>query len=176
MRRVRLGTALGVALVTALSAVAGATAAHAVWQARAALPVGTVTTGDLQTTAAWKNGTTPSLTAVFPTQTVTTGTNPLRVTVTGPGTTLRWKVSVAATLTPLAQNGASPAATVQAWAGACDTGTLIPATGYLSSTALRAGDTVEICLKVTLAATAPSSLMGKPLLQSVTVTVDQRST
>lgn len=170
MRGIRVGTVLGVVLALVI----GATAAHAVWAVRRSPPVAATVTGDLTATAVWSTGAAPTLASPFPTQTVTTGTNMLRVTGGGAGTTLRWRLLVASSVAPAFQ----PYVTVQAYVGACNAPTPlpIPAGGYSPAGGYAPGTTVDVCVAFTLAANAPTSLQGQSLQPVVTATVQQRGT
>jgi hypothetical protein len=163
MRRVRAGVIAGVLLALVL----GASGAHALWQRTAALPAGVSTTGDLNVTAAWVGGT-PVWAPLFPGDRAE-GT--LRVTGTGAGGTLRWRLQVAGAVAP----AFSSYTTFQAWQGACGTGTPIPAAGYPSGTPLAVGASVDVCVRFTLATSAPGSLQGQSMSPTITVTAQQVS-
>jgi hypothetical protein len=123
MRTVRTGIVLGVALVLG----AGATAANAMWGVHSALPVTATTTGDMSVAATWSPAP-PSWTALYPGE---SRTATLVVTQAGSaGTTLRWTLRAAGAVDPAAAGYAS----VQVWAGACGTGTLLysPAGGSVT--------------------------------------------
>lgn len=159
MRRALIGVAAGAVL-----ALAAATGVSAYWQAQQTVPGEVVTSGDLEISAAWVGGT-PSWAALYPGQSTADAT--IRVTSTSSGDNLVWKVRV---------TGAVPAdfetyATLQSWAGACGTGTPIPEGGYGTFDADTT--TVDICVRYSLATGAPSSLQGKPLDPTITVTAEQ---
>jgi len=163
MRTMRTGAVIGVALAL----VAGATSAQALWSATLAGPAVPVRSGDLAITASWPNGA-PTWGPLLPG--TATADQILRVSSTGAGTTLRWAVGAAATIPAAAQ----PHVTFAAWIGACGTGTPV-GQGWPAAGSFTAGQTVDLCVRASLAAGAPQTLSGAPLIQGVTVTATQRS-
>lgn len=163
MRLVRTGLVLGVALAL----VAGATAANALWSARAALQVTATTTGDLAVAAAWQQPV-PAWGTLYPG--TTTPPSTLNVTATGAGQTLRWHLHASRTVA----SDFDPYVTMRAWVGACGTGIPLTAAGYSPAAGLTLGQTVPVCIELALAQNAPASLGGKPLNAVITVRADQR--
>lgn len=161
MRRVLLGVAVG-----AVVALAAATGVSAFWQVQAAIPGGVTTSGDLAISADWVGGT-PSWAALYPGQSTSDAT--IRVNADNSGENLVWKVRLTETVAAAFE----PHTTFQAWAGACETGTLIPAEGYGSFTSSTSA--VDVCVRYTLSPTAPSALQGQALAPQITVTAEQVS-
>lgn len=162
MRRILLG--IGAAIVAlALASTAGA---HALWGEQRVLNAGVSTTGTFAVNAVWKTGA-PVWPALFPNARTPDAT--IVVTQTGNGTTLGWRIRVSSTVSA---NFAS-SVTFQAWAGACGTGTPIPAGGYPATGHLAQGASVELCVRYTLANDAPSTLQNLPLNPQITVTGEQ---
>jgi hypothetical protein len=154
---------LGVVAACALILTAGA--AHAAWSDRAPVGAAPVVTGAFGATTSWVGGA-PAWTTPFPGQ-QTDAT--LRVTGTSVGTTLRWSLGVTATVTAAFQ----PYTTVQAWVGACGTGSPLASVPSGSFTPTQV---VDVCVRVSLAAGAPASLRGQSINPALTLTIAQRST
>ena len=165
---------LGVLVGATLAVAAGTASAHALWQVREPVAVTTAATGGLGLTARWL--TPVSVPALYPG--AHGDTSVLRVSGTGTGTTLRWNLSVRV------QVAAGVAAYVrpQVWRGACGTGTLLGATtqGQLTTAAyspaggLAPTDSVDLCVRVPLAADAPADLVDTALAPSIALTALQR--
>lgn len=151
-------------LVIAGLAIVAATAPGTLagWQAKETLNVGIVTTGDLSLNAHWSAGA-PHPGALFPGQKADAH---LKATIHGSGTNLRWKLQVAHKVDPAFKDHV----TFQSWAGACGTGTSIQTNGYPSQGSMPPGQNVDICVRFTLNANAPSTLQGKTLGAKVVVT------
>lgn len=162
-RRLRWAGALAAVLVLGT----GTAAAHAYWQSRVPLTAGPVASGSLDVSTQW--GTDWSKWgALYPGR--SSDTAALRVTETGAGTTLRWRVSA----TPGVSSAFAPHVSTQVFVGACGSGTLIPAGGsYAPAGGFTAGQSVDLCLRVTLNPSAPSALQGQPMVPTLTVTADQ---
>jgi len=151
----------------ALSLLVGATAATALYSVRVPLPVAATSTGDLSVSAQWQQPT-PVWGSLYPGS--ATPDSILNVTATGGGQTLRWNLEVSVGMAA----EFAPHVTTQLWAGACGTGTPITATGYAPAGGLQLGQTVPVCVRLTLATTAPSTLSGRPLDAVITVHARQR--
>lgn len=159
-RRLRWGAMLATVLVLG----GGTTAAQAFWQSRVPLAAGVVASGDLALATQWV-GSWSAWKPLYPSGVSDTAT--LRVTATGSGTTLRWKLSA----TPTMQ---STWVTTQVFVGACGSGTVIPPGGsYAPAGGLKTGQSVDLCLRVTLRADAPSTAQNTAISPSMTVTADQ---
>lgn len=160
-RRMRWAAPLAAVLVL----LTGTAAAHGVWERRIDLPLAPVAAGSLGLTTAWVGGQ-PTWTPIFPGETRDTGL--LRVTGAGSGTTLRWQLSATVSF----GDGFDGFVTAQVYRGACG-GTPLPATGYAPAGGYGPGDSVDLCLRLTLSTNAPSTLQGRPLVPTVHVTADQ---
>lgn len=167
MRTARVGGILGVALAL----FAGALTANAFWGVQRDIPVSATTTGDLSVSATW-NGAPPSWTDAMPGSSSTTAT--LRIVVGAKGDTLRWALKV--------QLGVASEfadwVTMTARAGDCSTGAMVPSTGagYVPPQGGSApGGTVDVCVRLSLSANAPSTLAGRQISPTVTAIVEQRS-
>lgn len=156
------------ALTVAVLVVSGASTAHALWQSRTALAAGTLTAGSLDLSTEWVGAWT-SWNPLYPGRASDTAT--LRVTETAAGgTTLRWRL----TASPVVSADLAPYVTTQVYVGACGTGTPIStATGYAPAGGLSPGQSVDLCLRVTLATNAPPNVQGKAVAPAITVTADQ---
>lgn len=154
MRRAAIGIAAG-ALLGALAASVGA---HALWGRTVPLDDGIVSSGDFAVTAQWVDA--PNWTPMFPGD---AREATMRVTSSGAGATLRWRLFVAGGVVAL-----NPYAQFAAWQGACEAGTPIGAQGY--PTTLAPGATVDVCVRITLSATAPSSLQNASASPAIVVT------
>ncbi|MDQ1130097.1 hypothetical protein [Microbacterium sp. SORGH_AS_0888] len=167
MHTVRIGAVLG----AALAVFAGAAAANALWGVQRGIPATATATGDLSVSAGW-NGAAPSWTNAMPGSSSTAAT--LRVVVEAKGDTLRWALKV--------QLGVAPEftdwVTMTARVGDCNTGAIVPSTGtgYVPPQGgLAPGATIDVCVRLSLSANAPSSLAGKEISPGVTAIVEQRS-
>jgi hypothetical protein len=163
MRKLRIAVVVGVVLALT----AGATSAHALWAKSVAGPAVQVRSGDLGVTATWPNGA-PTWGALVPG--TSTASQTLRVTGTGSGTTLRWSVQVTGTI----PEAARPYVTFGAWIGTCGTGTSV-GNGSPAGGSYAPGQSVDVCVRASLAAGAPQSLAGTSLVTGITVTAVQRS-
>lgn len=157
MRRALIGVAAGAVL-----ALAAASGVSAYWQAQQTLPGGVATSGDLEVSAMWRDGT-PAWTNLYPGGTTADAT--IRVTSNSTGDNLRWRVKVTSTVAPAFTSHTS----FQAWAGACG-GTPIPVGGYGS---FGPTDSVDVCIRYTLAAGAPATLQGQSINPAITVHAEQ---
>ena len=144
MRPVRRGVILGVALAL----VAGATAANALWSVRAPVAVAATSTGDITVAATWQNGS-PTWAALFPGRSTD---STLRIAEGGAGTTLRWTLKLSLTTSGTFTNYVS----MQAWVGACGTGTPVPTAGYTEAGGLVPGQVLNVCVRLTMAANTRS--------------------
>ncbi|MBM3716669.1 MAG: hypothetical protein FJW64_13225 [Actinobacteria bacterium] len=160
-RRLRWAAPLAAVLVLAT----GTAAAQGLWERRVDVAVAPVTAGSLAITTAWV-GTPPTWPPIFPGETRDTGL--LRVSGTGAGTTLRWKVSATVTF----GDGFAGHVTTQLYRGACG-GTALPSAGYAPAGGYGPTDTVDLCLRMTLAPAAPSDLQGRSLVPTIHVVADQ---
>ncbi|MFD1338919.1 hypothetical protein [Microbacterium lemovicicum] len=151
----------------ALALVAGATAATALFSVRVPLSVAATATGDLAVSAQWQQPT-PSWGSLYPGS--VTPDSVLNVTATGAGQTLRWNLEVSVSVAA----DFAPHVSTQLWAGACGAGTSITATGYAPAGGLALGQTVPVCMRLTLSPTAPATLSGKSLNATITVHANQR--
>ncbi|PTT16938.1 hypothetical protein DBR36_11920 [Microbacterium sp. HMWF026] len=166
MRRLKWGAMLAAVLVLGT----GTAAAQALWERSVALNAGTTTTGSLALTTQW-TGEWTAWKPLFPGGTSDTAI--LRVTETAAsGTTLRWRVTPAVSLGLTAEEAAS--VTTQVFVGNCGGSTTIakgasyaPAGGFLP------GESVDLCLRVTLAANASKELQNRPLTPTLSVAADQ---
>ncbi len=161
-RRVLIGTAAGVVL-----ALAAASGVSAYWQSQQTLPGAAVTSGDLDIAVEWAGGT-----AWGPIAPGGTISKRATVTVAGSGTNL------SARLTATASNAAAFNAYVTRSVSLDDCsgaqGTALPAAGYPTSGGLTPGSQVTVCVRYTLALTAPSTLQGQNLAPTVTFALAQR--
>lgn len=164
MKRLVAGIATGLLLGVAVATVS----AQAMWHESARLDERVTVAGDFAVAAAWSGGA-PAWTALFPGASTTPAT--LRVTSSGAGTTLGWRLSITGTVAA----GFSPYTQFAAWAGACGTGTPIPAGGYPATDTLVPGAVVDVCVRYTLAANAPGTLQGQPFVPAIIVTGNQVS-
>lgn len=162
-RRLRGGTLLAAVLVL----VGGTAAAHASWQSRTPLTAGVVASGSLDLTTQWV-GTGTAWNPPYPGG--FSDTPLLRVTETGGGTTLRWRVSATTTTSA----ALSPYVSIQVFVGTCGSSTVIPAGGsYSPAGGIPAGTFVDLCLRVTLRADAPTTLQNQPVISTLSVTATQ---
>lgn len=145
----------------------GTSTAHALWQSRTALTAGTLTAGSFDLSTEWVGAWT-AWKPLYPGRASDTAT--LRVTETAAGgTTLRWRLSAS----PAVSADLAPYVTTQVYVGACGSGTPLGPTGYSPAGGLSPGQSVDLCLRVTLATTAPPSVQGKAVAPTITVTADQ---
>lgn len=163
MRRAFAGVAAGVVL-----ALAATTGVSAYWQAQHVVPVSSTRSGDLDIQVVWAGGTTWG--AISPGTTISKRAT---ITVVGSGTTL------SARLTGTATNAAAFAAHTTRTISLDDCtgapGPTLPAAGHPSSGGLAPGATVTVCVRYTLAGTAPSTLQGQNLAPQITFRLQQRS-
>jgi len=144
----------------------GTAAAHAAWQDRRALASGTTSTGSLSVSSTW-TGSWSAWQPLFPGTHSDTAT--LRVTATGAGDTLRWKVGA----TPSVSAALAPYVSTQVYVGACGSGTPLPSSGYAPAGGYALGQSVDLCLRVTLSPSAPTTAQGATLAPQIAVSADQ---
>jgi len=163
-RRLRWAAATAAVLVLGT----GTAAAQAVWQSSSALPPATVSSGSLALSTEWI-GSWAAWTPLYPGRASDTAI--LRVTETAAaGTTLTWRLRVVAAMT----GTGADAVKTDVFVGACGGTTPLPAHGvYAPSGGLLPGQSVDLCVRATLATDAPSVLQGTPLTPSVTVIAEQ---
>ncbi|GEB46502.1 hypothetical protein MTE01_24470 [Microbacterium testaceum] len=161
-RRVRWTAVLVAALVLG----PGTLAAHAVWSDRHPVTTGVTSTGSLGATASWA-GSWSAWQPLVPGR--SSDTAALRVSATGSGDTLRWRVNATASVS----TSLAPYVSTQVFVGACGTGTPLPAGGFAPAGGYALGASVDLCLRVTLDASAPSTTQATALTPQITVTVDQ---
>lgn len=158
-RRLVIGVAAG-----ALIALAATSGVSAYWQAQQTIDTATVSSGDLSISADWVGGT-PAWPALYPGQ--STPDTIVRVTAAAAGDTLVWRLKVAGTTAP----DFTDYVTFQAWIGTCGSSAPIPTEGTGSFTAETS--TIDVCVRYTLNAGAPSSLQGRPLSPQLIITAEQ---
>lgn len=165
-RRLRWASLLAAGLVLGT----GTAAAQAYWKAQTTLS-GAVTAGAFGLTTAWGTDW-QKWTPPLPGRSADTAT--LTVTETGAsGTTLRWRLTPMVTLTGVTAQEAAHV-TTQVFVGNCGSATTIaPGTSYAPPGGFSPGQSVALCLRVTLATSAPTALRNRELLPKVDVTADQ---
>ncbi|BFM23317.1 hypothetical protein [Microbacterium sp. che218] len=154
-RRLRWAGLLAAVLVLGT----GTAAAQAYWQAQKPLS-GTVASGAFAISAVWQGAWSSAL-PLFPGE--TRDSPVLTVTETGAaGTTLRWRLAPTVT--------ASSSLTTQLYVGGCGSSTIIAAgASYAPPGGFAPGQSVDLCLRVTLKADAPSNIQGTALTPSISV-------
>ncbi|MFF7683285.1 hypothetical protein ACFZA2_11045 [Microbacterium sp. NPDC007973] len=158
--RLRAAAVLAAALVLGT----GTAAAQASWRAQASLTAGPVASGSFDLATQWV-GNWSTWTPLYPDR--SSDTPLLRVTETGAGgTTLRWRLTPTVT---------APAyVTTRVYLGSCGSATVIASgTSYAPAGGFSPGQSVDLCVRATLAADAPASLQGTALTPTVVVTADQ---
>lgn len=162
----RMQWAAGTAAVLALGT--GTAAAHAVWESTAALPPQGVSSGSLALSTQWVGGDT-ELPPLYPKQSSDTAT--LRVTETAAsGTTLRWRLRVEVSVT----GAGSEYVRTEVFVGACGgPAPLAAGSAYEPADGLLPGQSVDLCVRTTLSAEAPSAQQGTSLTPSVSVVAEQ---
>ncbi|MGN7968019.1 hypothetical protein [Microbacterium sp. 22296] len=146
----------------------GTAAAHGFWRNQSPLTAGPVASGSLDLSTQWGSDWS-RWTPLFPGRSADTAMLRVRETA-ATGTTLRWRLSA----TPAVSAAFAPFVTMQVFVGACGSATTIPAGGsYAPPGGLLPGQSVDLCLRVTLNANAPTALQGAPLTPSLAVTADQ---
>lgn len=166
MRRLRWGAVLAAVLVLGT----GTAAAQALWQRSVALNAGTTTTGSLALATEWGSDWS-AWKPLFPGGTSDSAI--LKVTETAAsGTTLRWRVTPNVSLGLSAEEAAY--VTTQVFVGSCGSSTPI-ATGasYAPAGGFLPGTSVDLCLRVTLAANAPAALQNRALTPTLGVAAVQ---
>lgn len=163
-RRLRWAGVLAAVLVLGT----GTAAAQAFWSARVDLRAGPVASGSLAVSTQWV-GDWSKWTPLFPGASSDTAT--LRVTETGAGgTTLRWRVTPVVALSP----ELAPYVSTQVFVGSCGSATIIAAgSSWAPASGLTPGQSVDLCVRLTLSPSAPNVAQGKDLLPSISVTADQ---
>jgi len=160
MRHVRIGVTVG----ALLALVVGVSGVHALWGRSETVPAGVTLTGDLAVSASWLGGS-PVWAPLYPGSTTPDAT--LRVTGSGSGSTLGWRVQITSTV------ATQFAAYTTFQARECVTGTVIPAGGYPASGSLPAGAVVDVCVHYTLASNAPGTLQGQQVSPRISVVAQQ---
>ncbi len=166
IRRLKWGGVLAAVLVLWT----GTAAAHALWQRSVALNAGATATGAFALATQW-TGDWAAWKPLFPGGVSDTAT--LRITETAAsGTTLRWRITPTVSLGLNAEESAY--VTTQVFVGSCGSATTIArGASYAPSGGFLPGASVDLCLRVTLAANAPSGLHRRALTPSLIVAADQ---
>jgi hypothetical protein len=162
MRRALIGVAAGAVL-----ALAAASGVSAYWQAQQTLPGGVVTSGDLDIQVDWAGG--AAWGAIGPGTTISKRAT---ITVLGAGTTLSTRLTASASNAAAFNAYVTRSVSLDDCSGAA--GTTLPAAGYPTTGGLTPGAQVTVCVRYTLAATAPSTLQGQDLAPNVTFDLTQR--
>lgn len=146
--RWRWACALSLVLVVG----AGSSAAQAYWQRSQPLPAVTVTSGDLNVVATWA-GTMPAPGPLYPGQNRDLA-NLIVTETSASGSTLRWRLRPAVLL-PISAPGSTYVQTT-VYVQSCGTGVVIaPGTSYAPPGGLLPGESVELCVRISLRADAP---------------------
>ena len=150
--------ASAVAAVAVVLLLVGSATAYGSWaRSRPLDSDATLTAGTIGLASAW---TSPlSTTAMWPGQS-RVGT--FRLTHSGNG---RWNYAVAVTTSGTLAPDTTVALTTSTGPGVCGTTPVTP--GAWSATPLATGASVDVCVTVTLSATAPSASQGRPLTLAV---------
>jgi hypothetical protein len=153
-RRVLIAVSVAVGAALALTATLSASA---YWSARSGLSTAPIATGDLRVDAVWD--TDGDFGPLYP---GTSQDRTLTVSSAGSsGTTLGWRLSVNS-------SGQPDFSTFQAWEGACGTGSPIP-----SGVVRAPGARVSVCIRYSLAPTAPPEAQSTVFRPSLTITATQ---
>lgn len=162
MRRVLIGVAAGAVL-----ALAAATGVSAYWQAQQTIPGGTVSSGSLDLQVDWAGGTTWPMPGPG-------GTISKRATITytGIGDNLQVVLTGVASNTPTFNPYVTRSISLDDCSGVA--GTPLPAAGYPATGALDSGVPVTVCVRYTLAASAPATLQGTDLAPHVVFQIAQK--
>lgn len=165
--RVRLG--VGAAVLACALTLAGGTVAGAHWFESQQLPAPTVATGDLEVTTTWVGGA-PTWGPLLPGESAEAT---LRVEAAVTGTTAGARLHLTGSAAPAAASHLSFDFSL----GDCSTPSRpgFPESGYPSTGYLQGAETVDVCVKVTLDASAPNSLQGTDLAPVVEATLQQSS-